>query len=65
MRIMVCYATVPGKGHLLIMDELVHASIHDGARASKAEKQFFKHNDLTHLEQLLGCRKLHTKVCCC
>lgn len=46
-------ATVPGKDHLLIMDELVHASIHDGARASKAEKQFFKHNDLAHLKQML------------
>lgn len=54
-------ATVPGKGHLLIMDELVHASIHDGAKASKAEKQFFKHNNLTHLEQLLGAENFTQK----
>jgi 8-amino-7-oxononanoate synthase len=47
-------ATVPGKDHLLIMDELVHASIHDGARASKAEKLFFKHNDLGELAQILS-----------
>jgi 8-amino-7-oxononanoate synthase len=47
-------SAVPGKGHLLLMDELVHASIHDGARASKAEKLFFKHNDVADLERLLA-----------
>lgn len=47
-------ATVPGKDHLLVMDELVHASIHDGAKASKAEKLFFKHNDVADLERLLA-----------
>ncbi len=47
-------SAVPGQGHLLLMDEMVHASIHDGARASKAEKLFFKHNDLADLERLLA-----------
>jgi 8-amino-7-oxononanoate synthase len=40
-------------GHLIVMDEFVHASIHDGARASKAEAQFFRHNDAHHLDEIL------------
>lgn len=47
-------STVVRQNHLLVLDELVHASMHDGARASKAEKQFFKHNDVAHLEEILA-----------
>lgn len=47
-------STLARQNHLLVLDELVHASMHDGARASKAEKQFFKHNDIAHLEEILA-----------
>jgi 8-amino-7-oxononanoate synthase len=39
--------------HLIVMDEMVHASIHDGARASKAEAKYFRHNDVHHLDEIL------------
>ncbi len=41
------------KGDTLIYDELVHASIHDGIRLSKADSFSFRHNDLEHLEERL------------
>jgi 8-amino-7-oxononanoate synthase len=37
-----CFMT---PGDLIVMDELCHASIHAGARLSRAEIQPFKHND--------------------
>lgn len=46
-------STLPYKGQTVFYDENVHASIHDGIRASKAESAAFKHNDLSHLESLL------------
>jgi 8-amino-7-oxononanoate synthase len=43
-----------GNRHALILyDELVHASIHDGLRLSLAKKIKFRHNDVAHLQQLL------------
>lgn len=46
-------SSVPQKGDTIICDELVHASIIDGARLSFATRFTFKHNDLDHLEQKL------------
>lgn len=37
--------TLPQKGDLLLMDELIHASAHEGARAGRAEPVLFAHND--------------------
>jgi len=47
------FSSLPLRGDTIIYDELVHASIHDGIRLSKADSFAFKHNDVTHLEERL------------
>jgi 8-amino-7-oxononanoate synthase len=47
-------AALARNGHLIVTDEMVHASIHDGARASKATTKFFRHNDAQHLAEILS-----------
>jgi 8-amino-7-oxononanoate synthase len=37
--------TLPQRGDLLVLDSLVHASIHEGARAGRAEFGFSQHNN--------------------
>lgn len=39
------FATLPQRGDLIVHDELIHASVHDGARASKADAVSARHND--------------------
>ncbi|OIN56439.1 aminotransferase class I/II-fold pyridoxal phosphate-dependent enzyme [Arsenicibacter rosenii] len=46
-------ASLPQRGDTLITDELIHASMIDGARLSYATRLRFRHNDLTDLEQQL------------
>ena len=46
-------SSLPQRGDTIITDELVHASIIDGARLSHAHRYTFKHNDLNSLEQKL------------
>ncbi|MBS1612632.1 MAG: pyridoxal phosphate-dependent aminotransferase family protein [Bacteroidetes bacterium] len=46
-------SSLPYKGDTIIYDELVHASIHDGIKNSKADSLGFKHNDVSDLEQAL------------
>lgn len=41
------------RGDTIISDELIHASLIDGARLSHASRYTFKHNDLTALEAKL------------
>lgn len=48
--------TIPalvGRGDLLISDELNHTSIVNGARSSGASIRTFRHNDTSHLENIL------------
>ncbi len=45
------FSSVPGKEDTIIYDELVHASIHDGIRLSRAQSFPFRHNDIVHLEE--------------
>ena len=47
------FSSLPQKGDTIIHDELIHASIIDGARLSHASRYTFKHNDLESLEAKL------------
>ncbi len=47
------FSCLLGAGDTLVMDELIHASMIDGARLSKADRIVFKHNDLGSLKQAL------------
>jgi 8-amino-7-oxononanoate synthase len=48
------FACVPQSGDVVIYDELIHASVHDGMRLSRAVKRLpFKHNCVKDLERLL------------
>jgi 8-amino-7-oxononanoate synthase len=42
--------TLPQRGDLLVLDQLVHASIHEGARAARAEFRESRHNDPDSVE---------------
>ncbi|GAB3500357.1 pyridoxal phosphate-dependent aminotransferase family protein [Spirosoma knui] len=46
-------ACLPKAGDTLLTDELIHASMIDGARLSYATRQRFRHNDLRDLETKL------------
>ncbi|WFU80481.1 8-amino-7-oxononanoate synthase [Bradyrhizobium sp. CIAT3101] len=45
--------TVPQKGDLLVLDSLVHASIHEGARAGRADFRMSAHNDPQSVESTI------------
>ncbi|MGY3441348.1 8-amino-7-oxononanoate synthase [Bradyrhizobium sp. USDA 4473] len=45
--------TLPQRGDLLVLDSLVHASIHEGARAGRAEFRFSAHNDPQAVEDTI------------
>jgi 8-amino-7-oxononanoate synthase len=45
--------TFAGRGALVCSDELNHASIIDGCRASAARVEVYRHRDLDHLDHLL------------
>ncbi len=47
------FSAIGQKGNIIIYDELIHASVHDGMKMSAATTYLFKHNDLKHLEERL------------
>jgi 8-amino-7-oxononanoate synthase len=47
------FSALPQRGDTIIIDELIHASIIDGARLSYANRFAFRHNDLQSLEEKL------------
>jgi 8-amino-7-oxononanoate synthase len=47
-------SAIPRRSDLILYDELIHASIHDGIRLSAANSQAFTHNNVTELELLLS-----------
>lgn len=44
------FATLPQRGDLVVYDELIHASIHDGLRNGRAERVATRHNDVSAVE---------------
>jgi len=46
-------ATLPARGDLIVYDELIHASVHDGMRLSKADAIPARHNDVQSFEDAI------------
>lgn len=46
--------TLPQRGDLLLLDELSHASTHEGARAGRAEMRLFRHGDAGHAADMIA-----------
>lgn len=48
------FSCLPQPGDVIVYDELIHASVHDGIKLSRAGRSVhFKHNSLTDLRRLL------------
>lgn len=47
------FSTLPDRGDLIVHDELIHASVHDGMRASKAVHVSARHNDAQSFENAI------------
>lgn len=48
------FSTLPQRGDLIVADELIHASVHDGIRMSKAATVFARHNDVQSVADLIA-----------
>jgi len=48
------FSTLPQRGDLIVADELIHASVHDGIRMSKAGAVFARHNDVQSFADLIA-----------
>lgn len=47
------FSTLPQRGDLVVHDALIHASVHDGMRAGKAERAEARHNDAQSFEDAI------------
>lgn len=47
-------ATLPSRGDLIVYDDLIHASVHDGMRLSKARAVAARHNDPQSVEDAIA-----------
>lgn len=47
------FSTLPTRHDTIIVDELIHRSVHDACKMSLAKKLKFKHNNPEHLEEIL------------
>ena len=48
------FSTLPQRGDLIVADELIHASVHDGVRMPKAATVFARHNDVQSFADLIA-----------
>jgi 8-amino-7-oxononanoate synthase len=48
------FSTLPQRGDLIVADELIHASVHDGIRMAKASALFARHNDVQSFADLIA-----------
>lgn len=48
------FSTLPQRGDLIVHDELVHASVHDGVRASRSDATSTKHNSPQAIEDAIS-----------
>lgn len=56
-------STIPQPGDAIVYDELVHASMHDGMRKSRAQTCVaFRHNDPVDLDRVLANLRPHNNV---
>lgn len=48
------FASMPQRGDLVVYDELIHASVHEGMRLGRAENVAARHNDVTDFADIIG-----------
>ncbi|GLQ35796.1 8-amino-7-oxononanoate synthase [Amylibacter marinus] len=53
MANMALFSTLPRGDDLVLYDELIHASAHEGMRLGRASCQAFDHNDIDHADSLI------------
>lgn len=57
-----CISAICDPSYDVFIDRLSHASLVDGVRLSSAKKIYFRHNDVSHLSELLGKSKATKKM---
>ncbi|THV58573.1 aminotransferase class I/II-fold pyridoxal phosphate-dependent enzyme [Chryseobacterium candidae] len=56
------FSTLPSRHDVVIVDEQIHRSVHDGCKLSNAKKLKFKHNDTEDLENILKRQEGHCYI---